>query len=348
MIDLELFDFFTLSFLSFLVVGITTPFMKKIALRYEVVDKPVESHKTHTKAVPYLGGIAIIIGVVLVTYFSSLVSNFTRESVILASTILVPAMIMGLVGLIDDMINLNPWPRFIAQSLFGFAISYLLVSSNTLGSPFGIPWLDILLTSIWIVGITNSINFFDNIDGGATGAIAITSAFLFYLSWQGEQVLIAAMSIVLAGAMFGFLVWNKPPARIYMGDAGSLFLGVMIASLATRFDPNPINQYASYAIPCLLLAVPILDTSVAVISRVNRGISPFQGGRDHLSHRLMNLKFTKRQSVLILWLLSLFFSLTAVAISYASYPIEGLCAGVALIVWVFLLAFFLRLKPLTP
>ena len=195
---------------------------------------------------------------------------------------------------------------------------------------------------------TNAINFFDNIDGGAAGTITITSSFLFYLSWQGEQVLIAAMSIVLAGATFGFLIWNKPPARIYMGDAGSLFLGVMVASLATRFDPSPINKFASYAIPCLLLAVPILDTSVAVISRLQRGISPFQGGKDHLSHRLMGLKFTKRQAIIVLWMLCLFFSLIAAAISFASYPIEGLCAGLALIVWTFLLAIFLRLKPLIP
>ena len=346
MINLSSSDFFALGTVSFLVVGFTTPFMRKIALHFNVIDKPVETHKTHTSAVPYLGGIAIILGVVLVTYLSSFFSEFTSETFFLSSTILAPAVIMGLVGLVDDIRKLSPWPRFITQNFFGLAISIFLVSTDTLGSPFGNTLLDILLSSIWIVGITNAVNFFDNIDGGATGTIAITSSFLFYLSWQGQQILIAAMSIVLAGATIGFLAWNKPPARIYMGDAGALFLGVMIASLTIRFDPNPINKYSSFAIPCLLLAVPILDTSVAVISRLQRGISPFQGGKDHLSHRLMEVKFTKKQAILILWLLSLFFSLIAVAISYSSYRIEGIFAIFALFAWACLLVFFLRLKPL--
>lgn len=348
MIKLSLFDCFILGLTSFLIVGITTPVMRKIALRFDVVDQPIERHKTHTSAVPYLGGVAIIFGVTLVTYLSSFASNFTLDTLFLSSTILLPAIIMGIVGFVDDLRQLNPWPRLLTQSFFGFVMSVLLVLTNTLGSPFGLPWIDIMLTMIWIVGITNAINFFDNIDGGAAGAITITSAFLFYLSWQGQQVLIAATSIVLAGATFGFLIWNKPPARIYMGDAGSLFLGVMVASLATRFDPSPINKFASYSIPCLLLAVPILDTSVAIISRLQRGVSPFQGGKDHLSHRLISHKFTKGQATIVLWLLCLFFSLMATTISFASYPIEGLCAGIALIIWVILLALFLRLKPLVP
>jgi UDP-GlcNAc:undecaprenyl-phosphate GlcNAc-1-phosphate transferase len=219
-----------------------------------------------------------------------------------------------------------------------------LVSTNTLGSPFGSYFIDIPITVLWIVGITNSINFFDNVDGGASGTVAISAIFLFVLSWQGEQFLIAALSIVLAGATLGFLVWNRPPARIYMGDAGALFLGILLASLTIRFDPNPIDRIASFAVPFLLLAVPILDTSVAVISRLRRGISPLQGGKDHLSHRLMRSKFTKRQAILILWILSIFFGAIAIVVSLAPFSLERYIFYLALMFWLITFVIFSKLS----
>ena len=339
---LSLEQYLLLGVISLIAVGLLTPVMRLVAKRYGVIDSPSESHKTHKDPVPYLGGVAIAIGVVGVTYVASLVSDFSRETFFLASTVLIPAIIMGIVGLVDDLKSLSPWPRFLIQSLFGIAISVLLVATNTLGSPFGDNWVDIPITTLFIVGITNSINFFDNIDGGASGALAIAALFLFILSLQGGQFLIAALSIVLAGATLGFLLWNKPPARIYMGDAGALFLGILIASLAIRFDPNPIDRIASFAIPLLLLAIPILDTSVAVASRIRRRISPFQGGRDHLSHRLMRMGFNKRQSVLILWIGSILFASLAIAISNASYSIERLVTIFAGAIWFMLFIGFFR------
>jgi UDP-GlcNAc:undecaprenyl-phosphate GlcNAc-1-phosphate transferase len=340
--SLSLSDYLLLGALSLMTVSLLTPIMRYVAKRYGVVDAPSESHKTHQNPVPYLGGVAIALGVVIVTYIASLASDFSRETFFLASSVLIPAIIMGIVGLIDDLRKLSPWPRFIVQSLFGIAISALLVATNTLGSPFGNNWIDIPITTLFIVGITNSINFFDNIDGGASGALAIAAIFLFILSFQGSQFLIAALSIVLAGATLGFLLWNKPPARIYMGDTGALFLGILIASLAIRFDPNPIDRIASFAIPLLLLAIPILDTSVAVVSRIKRRISPFQGGRDHLSHRLIRLGFNKRQSVFILWIGSILFAAFAIAISNASYSIERLVTIFAGALWLMLFIGFFR------
>ena len=335
-------QYLLLGVISLIAVGLLTPVMRLVAKRYGVVDSPSEIHKTHKDPVPYLGGVAIAIGVVGITYLASLVSDFSRETFLLASSVLIPAIIMGIVGLIDDLRKLSPWPRFIIQSLFGIAITALLVATNTLGSPFGNNWIDIPITTLFIVGITNAINFFDNIDGGASGSLAIAAIFLFILSFQGGQFLIAALSIVLAGATLGFLLWNKPPARIYMGDAGALFLGILIASLAIRFDPNPIDRIASFSIPLLLLSIPILDTSVAVASRIRRKISPFQGGRDHLSHRLMRMRFNKRQSVFILWIGSILFGSIAIAISNASYSIERLVTILAGALWLLLFIHFFR------
>ena len=340
--SLSLSDFLLLGALSLITVSLLTPIMSYVARRYGVVDAPSESHKTHKNPVPYLGGVAIALGVVIVTYIALLASDFSRETLLLASSVLIPAIIMGIVGLIDDLRKLSPWPRFIIQSLFGIAISALLVATNTLGSPFGNNWIDIPISAFFIIGITNSINFFDNIDGGASGALAIATIFLYILAFQGGQFSIAALSIVLAGATLGFLLWNKPPARIYMGDAGALFLGILIASLVIRFDPNPIDRIASFAIPLLLLAIPILDTSVAVASRIRRRISPFQGGRDHLSHRLMRMGFNKRQSILILWISSIIFASIAIAISNTSYSMERLVTIFAGVLWFILFIGFFR------
>jgi UDP-GlcNAc:undecaprenyl-phosphate GlcNAc-1-phosphate transferase len=342
----QLVNFLILGFAALTAVGLLTPIMRRIAIRFQIVDQPTESHKMHIGSIPYLGGVAIILGVVLVTFTATLGSQFDNNVSFLASTILAPAILLGVIGLIDDIHRLKPWPRFLMQTISGLGISFLLVITDTLGSPFGNSWIDIPLTSLWIVGITNSINFFDNVDGGASGTVGITSITLFFLSWQGGQDLIAAMSIVLGGATLGFLIWNKPPARIYMGDAGALFLGVLIASLTTRFNPNPIDKIASYSIPILLLAVPILDTSVAVISRIMRGISPFQGGTDHVSHRLMRSGHSKPKAISILWLMSSLFSLTAIAISYAPYPLERYGALFAGLCWIILFCYFIRLKPL--
>jgi UDP-GlcNAc:undecaprenyl-phosphate GlcNAc-1-phosphate transferase len=320
--------------------------MRLIAIRADVVDAPMEAHKTHKKPVPYLGGVAIVIGVTSVSFGASLFSNFSKSTFWLASSVLFPAVIMGIVGLIDDLKKLSPWSRFVVQNLVALFSTFILVLTKTVGSPSGSIFLDIAVTVLWIVGLANAVNFFDNVDGGASGTIAISAFFLFILTVQQGQVLIGALSIVLAGATLGFLLWNRPPARIYMGDAGALFLGVLIASLTVRFDPNPLNKWASFSIPFLLLAMPIMDTTVVVVSRIVRGVSPFQGGRDHLSHRLIQLGLNKRQSVLLLWLTSFFFSSIGLIISFSPFALEGLIAFFGLIFWILLFTFFYRLPSL--
>ena len=339
--ELNLSEYLALFFTALIAVGLLTPLVRKVALRIEILDAPTESHKTHKEATPYLGGVAIIIGTGLTTYLAVVVSGQER-TLSLVSAVLLPAVLMGVIGLVDDIKKLSPWPRFIAQNLFGLVIAVILIATSTLGSPTGNTLIDVLISIFWIVGITNSINFFDNVDGGASGTVAISSLFLFFLALQGGQYAIAALSLVLTGATAGFLLWNRPPARIYMGDAGALFLGILIATLTLRFDPNPINLSASFALPILLLAVPILDTSVAVISRARRRISPFQGGQDHLSHRLMRAGLSKRQAVLSLWIISSFYCLIAIAISNAPFDLERVLTGLSGLIWLFMLILFLK------
>jgi UDP-GlcNAc:undecaprenyl-phosphate GlcNAc-1-phosphate transferase len=315
--------------------------MRSAALRFGITDKPNQEHKTHKEPVPYLGGLAIVFGVISVTYATSLMTNFTQQTFFLASTILVPAVIMAVTGLVDDIKQLRPWPRFVAQNIIAVIATSILISNNTLGSAVGIVAIDFALTLLWLVGISNSINFFDNVDGGASGTAAITSLTLFFIALQNGQSLVAAMSLVLAGSTLGFLTWNKPPARIYMGDAGSLFLGILIASLTIRVDTNGELGSFGLLIPFFLLAVPILDTSVAVIKRLVRGVSPFQGGKDHLSHRLMRLGHEKRNAVLMLWALSAFYALLAILILSSSSILQTSLITLGVFSWVIVLFTFL-------
>jgi UDP-GlcNAc:undecaprenyl-phosphate GlcNAc-1-phosphate transferase len=247
-------------------------------------------------------------------------------------------------GLIDDVRQLKPWPRFVAQNIVATFSASILVVTNTLGSPSGLLVIDFAVTVFWLVGVTNSINFFDNIDGGASGTIAISSLTLTFIALSSGQVLIAAMAIVLAGSTIGFLLWNKPPARIYMGDAGALFLGLLIATLTIRLDSRQELGRFGLFIPIFLLAVPILDTSVAVIKRIARGISPFQGGRDHLSHRLMRLGLSKRTAVMTLWFASAVFSFLALMLSRNLYNWAESIVFFGVILWTLLFTFFLSTR----
>ena len=337
-------EYFLLFLVSYLLVGALTPLMRNIAILTDVVDRPNSSHKSHKKPVPYLGGIAIIIGVISVSYSASLISDFTSTTFWLATSVLGPALLLGLIGLWDDMRNLSPLPRFIAQSLAGVFTAIILINTNNVGNPTGSTLFDSIITIIWVVGICNSINFFDNLDGGAAGTVAISSIGLAYLALNGDQYLIAALAIVTAGSTLGFLVWNKSPAKIYMGDAGALFLGVLLATLTVRFEPNTQTQIGSYLIPIFLLAIPILDTTIAVLSRVRRHLSPFQGGQDHLSHRLIRVGLSRRQAASTLWSLSIFFVAVALLISTLNTAIETYVLTGAILLWVLLFALFFKTK----
>lgn len=337
-------QFFTLFVISYVLVGALTPLMRKIAVTKKIFDKPNSAHKSHIKPIPYLGGVAIILGVVITSYLTLFLSPFTANNFWLATTALAPALALGMIGLWDDIKNLDPLPRFIGQSIAGLVVASVLVSSGNLGNPTGLVAIDILISVIWVVGISNSINFFDNLDGGAAGTVAISAVVLTYLALSTDQSFIAALSLVVAGSTLGFLIWNKTPARIFMGDAGALFLGVLIATLTVRFEPNTESSLGSFATPLLLLAIPILDTTVAVLSRLRRKISPFQGGRDHLSHRLVRAGLSRKLAAITLWGFTGLFGIFAVLISLPNSGYEVIIVLIALVLWLLLFLSFFRTK----
>lgn len=334
-------NYFILFVISFISVGLLTPVMRKIAISKKILDYPNSAHKSHLNPIPYLGGLAIIIGIVTVTYGALLFSDFTIKNVLLASSLLGPAVVMGIIGLWDDIKQLSPLSRFIAQTISGVVVAVILIISNNSGNPTGSTFLDMLISIIWVIGICNAINFFDNLDGGAAGTTAVSAIAITLIAINVGQSLIASLSLVLAGATLGFLIWNKSPARIYMGDAGSLFIGVILSTLTIRLNPDTESTITSFSIPILILAVPILDTCVAVISRLRRRASPFQGGKDHLAHRLVRHGLSRKSSALILWFTSIFFAAIAVMISTNILNQDISLLILAAIIWIALLFRFL-------
>jgi UDP-GlcNAc:undecaprenyl-phosphate GlcNAc-1-phosphate transferase len=336
-------QYLLLGIASIILSGLLTPVARKFARHIGAMDLPNLERKVHKEPVPYLGGLSIALTITLLTYTVVLVQDADWSKFRLASYVIIPALILAAVGLLDDLKGLKPWPRLIMQTLTGLVVAMILITTNTISFAFGNTYLDALVTIVWIVGICNSINFFDNIDGGASGTVAIIGLSIFLIAFNQGQILVSSAAVVTCGAVIGFLAWNKPPAKIYMGDAGALFLGVMVSVLTIRLDPNISPSWQSLAIPVLMLAVPILDTTVAIFSRWQRGISAFTGGRDHLSHRLIRIGFTHKRATVSLWALTAAFCGAALAV----YQLPGSGASAVIIlaglIWLFLVVSFLRI-----
>jgi UDP-GlcNAc:undecaprenyl-phosphate GlcNAc-1-phosphate transferase len=294
-------QFVILGVAAFALSGLLTGPVRALAIKLSLMDLPNMERKTQTEPVPYLGGVAIALSITSITYAAVIFSDSSRTNISLITYAIAPAFVLALMGLIDDIRNLEPLPRLIFQTFVGVLAALFLINQGVIGSPSTNSILNFFICVFWIVAICNSINFFDNLDGGAAGSVAVSTLGIAIIAADQGQELVTALSVVTCGATVGFLLWNKSPAKIYMGDAGALFLGVLVAVLTIRLDPGITPLFNSLAILPMLLAVPILDTCIAVFSRLHRGISPFTGGKDHLSHRLMRKGFSKRGSAYCLW-----------------------------------------------
>ena len=353
-------QFVILGVAAFALTGLLTWPVRALAIRLGAMDAPNLARKTQTEPVPYLGGVAIALGITIITFAAVFVGgNASGENngqlKDLALTVLLPALVLGAMGLFDDLRSLSPWPRLLTQSLIGTVVAFVIVENGTIGTAFGNggtleqgmdstsgSWINTLVTIVWIVGICNSINFFDNLDGAASGAVAIAALGVFVIAFDRGQELVSALSIVTAGATIGFLLWNKSPAKIYMGDAGALFLGIIISVATIRLNPGITPTWHSLAIPVMLLAVPLLDTCVAVFSRLARGLSPLTGGKDHLSHRLVRAGLTRPMAAISLWSASGVCAMFAICVYFFADSIGSALIGTFATVWLIALVLFLR------
>jgi UDP-GlcNAc:undecaprenyl-phosphate GlcNAc-1-phosphate transferase len=262
---------------------VATPIARSMALRLRMFDHPREG-KVHRVPIPYLGGIAILVGFLL----SIFVTGAWHE----LGGVTAATVVLAVMGLVDDAKGIGALPRFLVHVL----AAGIALSTGILATPTNVEGLNVALTLLWLVGITNAFNLLDNMNGLSAGLATIASIFFFLMAFTEGQQLVAVLAAAVAGASSGFLPYNFPKARIFMGDAGSVPLGFLLAviSLKVRF---PIAQPWSFAAPICVLLVAVVDTSIVMLDRIRSGRSIAIGGTDHLSHRLVRIGLTPPTAV---------------------------------------------------
>jgi UDP-GlcNAc:undecaprenyl-phosphate GlcNAc-1-phosphate transferase len=305
-----------------LAIGVV-PVMRRVALQTGTVDKPA-ARKIHSSPVPLLGGAAIYLAFILVLIFFG-----DRDYINEVVGIFVGASLMSFMGVVDDRWGLGSYAKLGGQMLAAGILVYSGVKVQLFGG-----WLDVAVTLLWVVGITNALNLLDNMDGLSGGVAMIAAIFFTLLAAMSKQYLVGALAAALAGACAGFLLYNWNPAHIFMGDAGSLFLGFMLAAVAIKLRFPSNSTTVTWMIPLLVLGLPIFDTTLVFISRLRRGKNPLTTpGKDHVSHRLAFLLGSRREAVLVCYLICCAFGVAAVFVSQASFneafvvamSVTGLC-----------------------
>ncbi len=298
-----------LIFVPVMVVGFATalgmtPLSRAIAMRLGVVDKP-NQRKIHTDHKPLMGGLAIVSGFVIAVALFVLPDHAVEVSAVLFGV-----GFLAIVGLIDDRFELGIRAKMIAQTI----AALIVIAAGVQIRLFGTPLLDVPVTIVWIVALSNAVNFLDNMDGLSAGLSAIAGLFFTILAYSEGLGLISALAAALAGSAIGFLIYNFNPASTFMGDMGALVLGFVLAVLGIelRFE-QPLS--VSWMVPVLVLALPIFDICLVVFTRISEGRSPGQAGKDHTSHRLLALGLSQRQTLGVLYGACITFGGVAVLVS---------------------------------
>ncbi len=308
-------SFLLIFLISLSITAFGTPLVRRAAIYLGFVDTPAK-RKLHSEPMPLMGGVAIFGGAFIVML---LISPSLPKSV---AGVLVAGTAVALTGLIDDRRGLPAWAKLAAQA---FAVVILVYYDIQVHLPIPEP-LNYLITFIWLAGISNAINFLDNMDGLSAGISAVASAFILFMGLVNGQILVSALAAASLGATLGFLRYNFKPAQIFMGDVGSLFLGFILAVLGLQLVFPTNDNLVTWMIPILILGVPIFDMTLVVISRIRRGVSPNTAGKDHSSHRLVDRGFSQREAVLMLYLAGGVFGMIALYMTQANF-MEGVAMG---------------------
>jgi UDP-GlcNAc:undecaprenyl-phosphate GlcNAc-1-phosphate transferase len=323
---------------SFAMCVVATWLVRRISIRWGFIDHP-GGHKAHTEPVALGGGVGIylcicvsvLLGTIVIRAvdpaappswlpglaldnYHGLVGKLNAVAGICAC-----ATVLFVVGLIDDRKPMGPVPKFAVQ----FAVAVFTALFMNMRIAEALPdWASILTTVLWIVLITNAFNFLDNMDGLSAGVAAIAAAVLAIASWRAGQIFVPVMACVTVGGLAGFLVFNFAPARIFMGDAGSLVIGYWVSILTiltTFYDPRQGMRPLGIVMPLVILAVPLYDVLSVVVHRIRAGDSPFKADRRHFSHRLQGRGMTTRGAVLTIYLATAATALPAIALAHADW-----------------------------
>jgi UDP-GlcNAc:undecaprenyl-phosphate GlcNAc-1-phosphate transferase len=315
-------QFIPLILASGLISFVATPMIRRLAQSINFVDNP-DTRKVHVSPVPMLGGVAIYIGLVTAMAMSS-APEYQEMMGVLGGATVVTAL-----GLWDDRFGMRPILKLLGQVIAGG----ILVSTGIQVTLFESQILNIALTLFWVVGICNSINFLDNMDGLAAGITTVASVFFFVFAIVEGLGLVATLAAATLGACIGFLYYNFNPATLFMGDAGSLLLGFILAVLGIKleFIGRPLS--VTWMIPIVILGLPIFDTTLVVLSRIRRLKPVYQGGKDHVSHRLVSaFNVTPARAVMTLYMMAGALGLLALMLRDATaaqgqFILIGLAAG---------------------
>ncbi len=296
---------------SFILAFLLTPIFRFLAIKLNIMDYPVSDVKTHKKPVAYLGGLSIASSFFITLILIRLTTEFPTGTLTVLRGIFYTGFIILIVGLLDDIQykGMHFTTKFFGQIIVATIIIFYGIKIKFI-SP---DWFAIVVTFIWIIGITNAFNIIDVIDGLSSGVCAIAAIFFFLVGTIGEEeIYVNYASITLVGACLGFLPFNlSKKYKIFMGDTGSLFIGMIISviALGTKYS---INHDLGVIAPVIILLVPIYDTLLVSLIRLKKGMSPFLGSKDHFALRLENAGF-KREQILIV---SYFFAILFGVIGY--------------------------------
>lgn len=310
-----------------MIAYISMPLSIYVAKRIGAIDKP-DHRKVHARLMPRLGGLGIFIAFIFVSIFLVKVSGPFLG-------IIIGGVILFAVGMADDVYQLSPWYKLLAQIIAASIAIYFGVIVNFVTNPFdgllNLGYLAIPITFLWIVGVSNAVNLIDGLDGLAGGVSGIAAMTMGVVAMLQGEITVAILAFVLVAAILGFLPYNFHPAKTFMGDSGSNFLGFILACLAIMGTAKSA-AIISLFIPIVILGIPIFDTFFAIIRRINNNIPIFKPDRDHLHHRLMDLGFDHRKSVLIIYGISGFFASIAILLSFINSPQATLILAILLLV----------------
>ncbi|MBS1251279.1 MAG: putative undecaprenyl-phosphate N-acetylglucosaminyl 1-phosphate transferase [Anaerolineales bacterium] len=307
--------------LAFAVGG--TPVARWVAARTDIVDRP-SGRKLHMEPIPLLGGAAIYAAFILALllfgdrfYVSQLVGIF------------IGATLISFLGVWDDRETIRPLLKLAGQTAAALTLIVTGVRINLIPGDV----VDIIITLVWVIGITNALNLLDNMDGLSGGVAAIAAGFFLLLAAVSGQFLVGSLAAALLGACLGFLRYNFNPAEVFMGDAGSLFLGFVLAAVGIKLRFPGNRPAVTWMTPVLVLGLPIFDTTLVVVSRLRRGVNPFTtAGKDHISHRVVARGWTHREAVMMLYLVACALGAAAIFVSQAGLReayVVGACAVLA-------------------
>lgn len=298
-----------------------TPMMRKAALQLGIVDKPDGRLKTHENATPYLGGLAVFMSFLFTVGFFT---DFGQETL----GLLLSGSIALMVGLLDDFGAMKPWQKLAGQTL---AAGVLVKSGIYIRLEFIPIWLAIPLTVLWIVAVSNALNIIDIMDGLAAGVSVIAALSIAIANFMAGRYPVAMLSLILAGAIFGFLKYNFHPARIYLGDGGSLFIGFMLAALSMNAGYTRANLLAVIS-PVLILGIPLFDLMLVMWIRWRRGIPVMKGSPDHFALRLRRMKLSVKETAVTTYIMAALLSGVALLLSQVTllWAVATMCGTISL------------------